>query len=483
MGLNPEDRHSVSLNTELSRSSSPNRVSSDHDHADTLPSPTATTSMMPDRALTPPPYPPIGYTSTGYDDESGEPSKSDSWRDNHPWLPRLALPAALLIGVAITAATTYALVAWVQRLQANASVDSDLTKWKTDAREKAYNACYLGCNDCNDPSFAFNACQKTAQVKGCDASLMWNWRDEHKYPDACLAAVGKILMGDALTDLKKSYKNRLAMIILTVLAGIVGGAATFFLFRRFSRSKSAREAAKAGKPARTRTWKPSTWRKEKPAKSTARLDAFNEPEAEMPSSSQSWSRSSSRSSSSSNSRGKGRRGVRFFTAFLALFSHTKPAHAKTSYACTGRDIPWNQLFIMNPVPTTGGTKGPVISGVIHGWLSSCYDKDDCKQDCRETCKTVDGKRTCSQKCSKTCKKKTYTDRTPKSFVDTVIPKVKACGFQMVDTLGGNGVVNQRVGNANIERNLWVKISVNGFNVTSADKTDSSVMCLYGIGGK
>lgn len=118
-----------------------------------------------------------------------------------------------------------------------------------------------------------------------------------------------------------------------------------------------------------------------------------------------------------------------------------------------------------------------------GWLSNCYDKEDCKEDCHQSCKTVDGKRKCSQKCSRKCKTKTYTDRTPKSFVDTVIPKVKACGFQMVDALGGSSVVNMRVANANIERNLWVKISVNGFNVTSGDKTDSSIMCLHGIGGK
>ena len=152
------------------------------------------------------------------------------------------------------------------------------------------------------------------------------------------------------------------------------------------------------------------------------------------------------------------------------------------YPCTGREIPWNQFFIMNPTPTTGA-KAPAISGIIHGWLSSCYDKEECKQDCHESCKTVDGKRKCSTSCKKKCNKKTYTDRTPKSFVDVVIPKVKSCGFQMVDVLGGNGVVNQRVANPNIEGNLWVKISVNGFNVTSADKTDASIMCLYDIGGK
>ena len=322
--------------------------------------------MIQDRAPTPPPFPPVGYTSTGYDngEQPSDEPEAQSWRDRHPSLPRFALPVALFVGIAITAGTTYALVAWVQRLQANASVDSDMTKWKSNARDNVYNACYLGCDDCADPDYAFNACQKTAQakVKGvvCDGNLMWNWRSEAKFPDSCLAAVGQILQGDALNELKQSYKNRLAMIILTVLAGIIGGAITFFLVRRFSRSKSAREAAKTGQPARTRTWRPNTWRKEKPHKSSRHSDAFsNVTEIRSPSrGSRSRSRSSSRSSS--NRGGNGRRGIKFFSAFLALFSQSKTAHA---YACTGKDIAWNQLFVMNPTPSTG-TKGPAVSGVI-----------------------------------------------------------------------------------------------------------------------
>lgn len=444
--------------------------------------------MMQDRAPTPPPFAPPGYASTGYDNgESSDEPASESWRDRHPSLPRFALPAALIVGIAITASSTYALVAWVQRLQANASVDSDISKWKAAARDEVYNACYFGCDDCADPSFAFNACQKTAQakVKGlvCDGNLMWNWRGDDKFPDSCLVEVGKILMGDALQDLKSSYRNRLAMIILTVLAGVVGGAITFFLVRRFTRSKSARQAEKTRKPALTRSWRPNTSRKEKPPKSTHHSSPPDDNQlTDIRSSSQSparRSRSSSRSSSNSRRGGNGRRGFRFFAAFLALFSHSKPAHA---YACTGHDIAWNQFFVMNPTPTTGA-KGPAISGIIHGWLSNCYDKDDCRQDCHQTCKTVDGKNQCSDSCTKRCTKKTYTDRDPKSYVDVVIPKVKACGFQLVDALGGNGVVNQRVANGNIERNLWVKISVNGFNVTSGDKTDSGIMCLHAIEGR
>ena len=145
MGLHPEGRRSISpANTTRSRSSSPDRVSSEH--ADALPSPTATTSMIQERALTPPPFPPVGYASTGYEDGEPDELEPSSWRDRHPWLPRFALPVALFVGIAITAATTYALVAWVQRLQANASVNSDMTKWKTSAR----GTCHLHANSTSE---------------------------------------------------------------------------------------------------------------------------------------------------------------------------------------------------------------------------------------------------------------------------------------------------------------------------------------------
>ena len=59
-----------------------------------------------------------------------------------------------------------------------------------------------------------------------------------------------------------------------------------------------------------------------------------------------------------------------------------------------------------------------------------------------------------------------------------MPKVESCGFKSVDAVEGD--VNLRVANALIERNWWVKISVNTYNLT--DETDLSVVCLHAIGG-
>lgn len=498
---NPEGRRSMSpplkLATARSRSSSPHRTS-----VDAPPSPTAATSMMTqDRMLTPPPYPPAGYTSTGYED----PEQDDSWRDRHPSLPRWGLPIALLVGISIAAGATYAVVAWVQRLQGNATVDPNIAKWKTEAREKVYNACYFGCqNDstdkgCADPSFAFDACQKTAQVNVpgviCDGNKMWNWREEARFPDKCLEAVGKMLQGDALEDVKDSHKSKLGLIAVTIIAGILGGVAVFFLWRRFSRSKRARQAAKEGRPARTRTWKPSTWRNnyKQPEKSHDTNDSANPfsdqagTELRSPSHSPSRgfrSRSRSRSRSSSRSArlrgGNGRRGFQLFTAFLALFGKSR-ASGTRNYPCT-RELAFDQYFTLDKAPAPG-FKGTVLSGVIHGWLTECKDTEDCRQSCHNSCKTVNGKKKCSDKCTKKCHTKTTTNRMPKSFVDAVAPKVKACGFKLVDGLGGKGnaEARYRVPNGKIEKSHWVEILVTGFNVTNADKTDQEVVCLYNIG--
>jgi len=95
-------------------------------------------------------------------------------------LPRLAAPMGLLVGGGLFAGTTYALVARVQWLVATATVSSDPNLWMQEARTKAYDVCYHGCDDdCNDPDYAWNACARTAlaNVTGvvCDGARMWNW--------------------------------------------------------------------------------------------------------------------------------------------------------------------------------------------------------------------------------------------------------------------------------------------------------------------
>ena len=92
--------------------------------------------------------------------------------------PRLRLPLAIVVGSAITAGTTYALVKHVQHLIANAQVSSDPAVWIQKARDDGYGACYNGCDDCHDVSFAYDACEKTARaiVPGinCNGTSMWN---------------------------------------------------------------------------------------------------------------------------------------------------------------------------------------------------------------------------------------------------------------------------------------------------------------------
>lgn len=371
----------------------------------------------------------------------------------HPSLGRLALPLAILVGLGIAAGATYAVVAHVQRLLANASVGGTMAEWKALARTEVYDACYEGCTSCDDPSFAYNACQVTARAvaagKGvnCDAGRMWNWAVQDRYPDACLAAVAVILMGNELEAMKNSYRGQLGLIAVTVLGGLLGAVATYKLWRMATMSKSEIEYARAA-----RGWsvfKPKTWGKAR---------ASSEEKGEK----------SSRSSVSVSSGSKRGKNKKVAAVFLGLFSSRGAA-----YACVGRDAAWSQFF---------SSPSGAITGVVHGWFSECKERQDCVRKCRNSCTTSSsGTKTCSDKCTNDCHTVIFTTRNPKNYVDDVLPKVRACGFKTVDTLGGS-VVTTRVANANIERNLWVRVSVNGLNVTKSTETDASVRCLHDMAG-
>ncbi|KAK4109668.1 hypothetical protein N656DRAFT_782909 [Canariomyces notabilis] len=368
-----------------------------------------------------------------------------------PFLHRLAIPIGFLVGAGITAGSTYALVARVQHQIENASVDNDPAKWASAARKQAYDACYYGCIDCNDPSYAYNACQMTAraEVQGvlCDGTKMWNWAAKDRYPEQCLAAVGRILMGEQLERVKQSYRNQLGIIALTVLAGIVGGVLTYILWRRVTMSKVQREAARARNRNRPfSVLHPGTWGPQL------------------------------RRGGGSGARN---RTVRLnlkslLTTVAAVFGAAKPAKG---YACTGRAPAWNQYFV------SANSSAPTISGVVHGWFSNCISNRVCSQVCSPRCNTnSNGITHCSQHCHTSCHTETYTDRQPKDYVDKVAPRVRDCGFSLVDALPTGVTAAERVGNPALERDLWVKISVSGFNVTRSDATDDRVWCLYRIGG-
>jgi hypothetical protein len=141
----------------------------------------------------------------------------------------LQLLFAFLIGATITALTTFALVRHVQTSIATAQVSSDPSVWMQTARTQAYEPCYDGCDDCDDPDWAYNACAMTASVNVtgviCDGNLMWNWVE--RYPLECLQALGEIYQADALSQLKQSYRNQFAVIIITVLAGVFVAVVTY----------------------------------------------------------------------------------------------------------------------------------------------------------------------------------------------------------------------------------------------------------------
>lgn len=340
---------------------------------------------------------------------------------------KLAILLALLVGAGITASTTYALVKRVQHLVATAAVDPNPQTWMLAARTQVYDPCYLGCDDCKDPSYAWNACQRTVQLPInqaviCDGNRMWNWKE--RYPEHCLDAMGKVLQAEALERKKQSYRNQLAIIILTIFGGVVGAIGTYVLTKSWT-TRRDRKAAMARA-------NPPPYRKKPLGAGKARLKIL-------------------------------------LAASLALFGRKAEA-----YACTGYDPSSNQFFI-NP----NGT----ISGVVHGWFSNCYDKKNCYPLCTPVCSGIKGVTLCTVSCTTSCYTTTYSDKPPVMFVQDMARKVETCGFRLVDAVQEGMGATTRIANANIERNYWVKILVNGFNVTHSNHTDEMVLCLHDIGGR
>ncbi|KAK3897391.1 hypothetical protein C8A05DRAFT_19838 [Staphylotrichum tortipilum] len=394
------------------------------------------------------------------DDDITPVSEKELSTDEPSFLSHLALPLGLLIGSAIIGGTTYALIARVNNLIANAAVDGDIEKWKQTARTGTYDACYLGCNSCNDPNFVYSACQLTARadVKGviCDGNKMWNWAAADRYPESCLAAVGQLLMGNELERIKQGYRNQLALITVTVLGGILGGVIAYFLWRRLTMSNAYRDARKSSSRSVLR---PKTWKRTKHIKLH---------EQRTTTSRRSSSSSSARSSASS-SRSQTRLST-IVTASVASF-----ASQTSAYPCTG----------YSPAQTTYFTSANnTLSGSVHGWISDCQDRKVCTtQQCTTSCTTgKNGKQNCTQKCTEQCRTVTSVVKPARAYVDAVMPRVRECGFGVVDVLNGGWGEMERVGNARLERDWWVTVEVSGFNVTKKGETDEAVWCLWGIGG-
>jgi hypothetical protein len=270
------------------------------------------------------------------------------------------------------------------------------------ARTEAYDACYYGCNDCDDTNWAYNACKVTARanVTGviCDGNLMWNWAA--RYPTECLKAVGEFYKAEALSKLKQTYRNQLAVIILTVLSGIIGAVITYKIWS----CTAARYQARA---------------RPRPSNGPFRI------------------RGGGRSAGHS----AGRIAL-ITTAFTSIVSSSR------AYPYTGYGPIADQYFI---------NANKTLYGVVHGWFSNCY-----YYTCGCTTSYSGGND--GRGYSTTCSTCTASDTAPIEYVNATLGHVKACGFELVDAVDGD--VNMRVANPLIEKKWWVKISVNEFNLTN-----------------
>jgi len=366
-------------------------------------------------------------------------------------MPQLALAVATIVGCTITATTTYALVRHVQHLIANATVTSDPKVWLQEARTRAYDACYFGCDDCDDPQFAHKACQTTAaaNVTGilCDGTQMWNWKD--RYPVECLQALGTQYQKAALKAKKQSYRNQLALIILTIVAGLAGAILVYCYWKRRFPGRARRETYADRWPRQAPTLPPDT---PTPPPSYDSKEMHSIPQNHNPHPKGIWH-------------------YIFTFPLFALFGLFQTAH---SYACTGHNSVHNQYFVND---------NRTIFGVVYGWFSNCYDVTDCTTTCSTSCSggggTSGGGGSCSTSCDDSCYTVTYTDRSPEDYVNYTLPTIEACGFGLVDAVEGD--VNLRVANPGIERLHWVRISVNGYNVTDRNITDDQIWCLHRIG--
>lgn len=117
---------------------------------------------------------------------------------------------------------------------------------------------------------------------------------------------------------------------------------------------------------------------------------------------------------------------------------------------------------------------------MHAWLSECYEET---YSCGETCSSAttsllfpDERRVCD---TLYCTRPRAV-KTPRDFALAAFNHAQTCGFRRVDVVPG--VVDRRIANWRIEGELRVKIAVNRFNGTDAERTfvEDGVRCLFGI---
>ncbi|PVH69224.1 hypothetical protein DL98DRAFT_522316 [Cadophora sp. DSE1049] len=334
---------------------------------------------------------------------------------------------AILLGSSATLPSTYFGWHLTSKIIASVHVSSNQAHWVGRARDEAYNLCYDGCNDCLDVKMIESACRLTAIVHVpevvCDANQLWTWDEDAKYPLECLVAIGDIFKEDELAWKRFWYKP------LYLVALLVAASMGFFVW---AISLGILDGFQIFEPRPTE------------------YQAIGQPPArpQIP----------ARRQSTPN--------IKTPLLATAIILLSLPVQVR-AYACTTQ--PAHNALFSSPDNT--------LYGVIHGWISSCYDETySCGESC--TSSASSGQKSCDAiYCSHP-----RTAKTPREFVNEAAERIVECGFRMVDFVPG--VVDRRVPNPRIEGRLWVKVAVNRFNGTTGDggesEVDGMVKCLYDI---
>lgn len=428
---------------------------------------------------------------------------------------------AFLLGISIAVVPTNIAFTKIPALK---TVDpiNDPVYWMDVARAEAYGACYNGCTDCDDAEFAFKACKKTAQVevKGviCDANKIWNWKE--RYPEVCLKKLGEKMRGEGV---KHPMGFQAALLIADILVGLFVGIGMYRIFQDHDCFKSLNLWLKRrsntittsagttstgttplGGPVRTapdHVFTPYDTRSTHSSGPSKTQSSSGDIEKGSQGSEHSASKSNEPTPSikptaqgsqepsgsellnipfklrvdspipSINSmqvdpptpsiKFKSPNGKYASAVGIAAFSSFAMAHI-----CTGKEIAVTNHYFTNTNKT--------VFGVVQGRIADCYEYDcHCQEHCMPS--SAYRRKGCNTKCDTCTGVRTGTAE----YVNRVLPKVRDCGFRLVDE-ALPWEISMRVANANIEKNFWVTISVHGFNVTEG--TDPLVMCLHAIGG-
>jgi hypothetical protein len=318
-----------------------------------------------------------------------------------------------LVGLIISISFAVSWILYINHLVDTAQVNLGVEHWIETARTQAYGVCYDGCSDCLDVGSIEKACRMTtkANVSGaiCDASKLWTWAN--RYPVECLQAVGDIYKAGALWWKKFWYRALYILTMLSLPLGLLAYSATSWLLERFNipALPNRRPRLRRGRQGSNSTT---------PLLTAATLSV------------------------------------------LALALATPAA----AYPCMNYHPAHNQLFA-----NADGT----LYGVIHGWLSNCYDYTySCGESCTTSPPSDGGSGGAS--CSAIYCTQPRTDTAPADFVRAAARHVTECGLRLVDVVPG--VVDRRIANPRIEGRLWVKVAVNRFN--GSEGVEEQVRCLY-----